>query len=153
MSDELKISADSISFIINSISDKLRTPAIKRTIEYLKQFKVIVVPKPRNYFDSDQKLIIDQYIMNGGRVLWLIDGVKTVIDTTYLTNTYKIVKNNLNLNDMLKNYGAFVNSDLVQDLRSYDINKLQLFDDPNAISWIRNNKYSFQYPLFSSKNK
>tara|TARA_B100001287_G_C22670722_1_gene525109 strand:- start:359 stop:2248 length:1890 start_codon:yes stop_codon:yes gene_type:complete len=151
LSDELKISADSISFIINSISDKLRTPAIKRTIEYLKQFKVIVVPKPSKDFDSDQKLIIDQYIMNGGRVLWLIDGIKTVIDTTYLSNTYKIVKNNLNLNDMLKNYGAFVNSDLVQDLRSYDINKLQLFDDPNAISWIRNNRYFFQYPLFSSE--
>ena len=42
----------------------------------LNDYKAIIIAKPQQPFSETDKYIIDQYIMNGGRVLWLIDGVR-----------------------------------------------------------------------------
>jgi gliding-associated putative ABC transporter substrate-binding component GldG len=54
-------------------------PDISRQISLMNRFKVIIIAKPTIPFNNLDKFLIDQYIMHGGRVLWLIDGVKARI--------------------------------------------------------------------------
>ena len=97
---------------------------ISRQIGISPTFSVLVIAKPTQEFSEQDKFKIDQFIMQGGKILWLIDGLKAEMDSlfkqtetaAFLTEDYQ-----LNLDDMLLQYGARVNDDLVQDLQSAKI--------------------------------
>lgn len=81
------------------------------------RFNVIVVAKPRRAFAEQDKYKIDQYVMHGGKVLWLVDGTNATMDSLRYNPTGQFVTgSDLNLDDMLFKYGARVNNDLVQDI-------------------------------------
>lgn len=81
------------------------------------KFKAIVIAKPDSAFSEKDKFIIDQYVMNGGKVLWLLDMVYTDLDS--LSTGFTIgLSNTMNLDDLLFKYGVRINSDLIQDLQS-----------------------------------
>jgi ABC-2 type transport system permease protein len=93
---------------------------IKNDLEILTQaYRCLIVAKPYQAFDDASKFIIDQYIMHGGRVLWLVDPVLTSMDSLRTTGlSYTVaVPQDLNLNDMFFRYGFRMNYDLVQDAR------------------------------------
>ena len=94
---------------------------ILRQIELMSKYKVIVVAKPTIPFNKLDKYLIDQYIMNGGKVLWLIDGVSAKTDSLQKNNFFIASSNNLNLDDQLFKYGLRINSNLIEDLRSTKI--------------------------------
>mgnify|MGYP000134069883 CR=1 FL=1 len=82
------------------------------------QCALLVVAKPRTVFSEKDKFKIDQYVMQGGRVLWLIDRLNADLDS--LRNpTARFVPTDypLNLEDMLFKYGARIQPDLVLDLQ------------------------------------
>lgn len=101
-------------------------------INDLSQFKAIIIAGPKSQYSDISKYIIDQYIMNGGRVLWLIDGV--YISEADLANKGESpsIKNNHNLDDLLFSYGARVNPSLIQDLQSSQI--LLTYGDGQSIA-------------------
>ena len=75
---------------------------------------LLVVAKPRAGFSEQEKFKIDQYVMQGGRVLWLIDRLNAELDSLrprFVPSDYP-----LNLEDMLFKYGARIQPDLVVDL-------------------------------------
>lgn len=77
----------------------------------------VVIAKPRARFEDKDKYKIDQYIMRGGKVLWLIDGTDADMDSLRLSPVGQFaIANELNLEDMLFKYGVRVNNDLVQDV-------------------------------------
>lgn len=81
------------------------------------RFNVIIVAKPRRAFAEQDKYKIDQYVMHGGKVLWLLDGTNATMDSLRYNPTGQFVSgNDFNLDDMLFKYGARVNNDLVQDV-------------------------------------
>jgi ABC-2 type transport system permease protein len=83
----------------------------------LKESDAIIITQPDSTFNDKEKFIIDQYIMNGGKVLWLIDPVDVNRDSLFLRG-YSIGLNKpLNLEDMLFKYGVRLNAVLVQDLQ------------------------------------
>lgn len=82
----------------------------------LDSFKTIVIARPLKEFPEADKLIIDQYIMKGGRVLWVLDEVNVSIDSLANGTTFALM-NNTNLGDMLFTYGARINPTLVQDIQ------------------------------------
>lgn len=94
---------------------------ISKKITDLCTYKALIIAKPNIAFNMLDKFIIDQYIMNGGKVLWLIDGVNANMDSLQKTNSFIALKNNLNLDDQLFKYGARINADLIEDLRSTQI--------------------------------
>ena len=59
--------------------------------------------------------------MNGGRILWMVDGVHANIDSLQNSNHFIALKNDLNLDDQLFRYGVRINADLIEDLRSTKI--------------------------------
>lgn len=82
---------------------------------------VLVVADPQNAFEERTKFAIDQYIMNGGRVLWLIDPVQVSLDSLSSGQTTYSFPKDLNLTDQLFNYGVRLNYELLQDVNCVQI--------------------------------
>ncbi len=83
--------------------------------------KTLVVAKPRTPFSDRDKFLIDQYVMNGGKVLWLIDRLNVELDSLRRSNSYVPPDMPLELDDILFKYGVRINPDLVLDLQSSHI--------------------------------
>lgn len=81
------------------------------------KYSLIIVAKPDSAFAEKDKFIIDQFIMNGGKTLWLIDPVKTDIDSLAYSSSTLALVNDLNLNDQLFKYGVRINSNLIEDIQ------------------------------------
>ncbi len=80
-------------------------------------YKTLIIAKPTQVYTEAEKFNLDQYVMNGGRILWLIDPLNADMDSLgpqqmMLTSTYQ-----LNLEDQLFSYGARINNDLMQDIQ------------------------------------
>ena len=108
----------------------------QKTLENLKRFDLAIIAKPTQAFTDSEKYIFDQYIMGGGKSLWMID--KVAIDLDSLRNESQSTlayPNNLNLDDMFFKYGARINYKLVQDLMSTPITvKSESGDAP--VTWL-----------------
>ena len=81
----------------------------------LDKYAAIVIAGPETSFDEKDKLVIDQYIMNGGKVLWLCEEVKVNEDSLNVGETIALYRT-LNIEDQLFKYGARINPAIVQDL-------------------------------------
>ncbi|MBT6815499.1 MAG: hypothetical protein HOA49_03740, partial [Flavobacteriales bacterium] len=85
-------------------------------IKQLAQYEVVIIANPQEPYDNMEKLVIDQYIMNGGKILFLLDGTSAHMDNfTDGSLSFILNKNNLDLDTFLNNYGAQINYDLIQD--------------------------------------
>lgn len=79
----------------------------------------LLIVKPSQAFTETQKLKIDQYVMNGGNVVWFIDKLYAEFDSLLRAQAdFVAFDKNLNLDDILFKYGARINGDLLQDLKS-----------------------------------
>jgi ABC-2 type transport system permease protein len=81
----------------------------------LDDYAAVVVAGPTKEFSEPDKLVLDQYIMNGGKVLWLYEEVAVNADSLILGETVGLY-HPLNLEDLLFRYGVRINPELVQDL-------------------------------------
>ena len=87
-------------------------PALKQDAD------VLVVAKPTRPFSEKDKFKIDQFVMNGGKVLWLLDKVRVDLDSLQMRKEYYPTEYELNLDDLLFRYGARINPTLVLDMQS-----------------------------------
>jgi ABC-2 type transport system permease protein len=79
------------------------------------EVKTLIVAKPRRPFSDRDLFLIDQYVMNGGKMIWLIDPLNVELASMRSAGGYVARDYPLNLNDLLFRYGARVNPDLVLD--------------------------------------
>ena len=99
-------------FTLDSVS---KTPV--RTLEQLKKYNLAIIAKPTEAFSDEEKQVLDQYIINGGKTIWLVDQVNMEIDSLYNeTGTNLAFPRDLNLNDMFFKYGIRIRPDLIKDL-------------------------------------
>jgi len=84
------------------------------------KYDAIVIAKPDSAFSEKDKFIIDQFIMRGGKVLWLIDPVFATMDSLQDRETTLGIARDLNLDDMLFRYGVRLNPNLVMDLTGFE---------------------------------
>ncbi len=77
--------------------------------------EILIIADPQERFSEEDKLSIDQFIMNGGKTLWCIDPVYSSIDSLTKGLTTIAFERDLNLRDQLFKYGVRLNSDLIQD--------------------------------------
>jgi len=87
------------------------------------KYKAIIIAKPDSIFAKDErdKFIIDQYIMHGGKALWFLDPVYAEMDSLQKTDKTVALTHEMNLDDMLFNYGVRLNSNLIVDINSLPI--------------------------------
>jgi len=81
----------------------------------------MIIAKPRFPFSERDKFKLDQYIMNGGKVVWLIDRLNVNLDSIGARGRYVPMDYQLNLNDLWFKYGFRLNTDLVLDLQNSPI--------------------------------
>lgn len=91
----------------------------EKTLRALKNFDLIVVARPTEAFSDSEKYVLDQFIMDGGKSLWLMDAVQLQLDTVS-GNTFAFGLD-LNLNDFFFKYGLRINPSLVKDVYSAPI--------------------------------
>lgn len=84
----------------------------------LDNYEALIIAKPLEPFSQSDKFIIDQYIMRGGKVLWLIDAVNVTLDSLRKVSHTVGLATDLNLSDQLFRYGARINHDLIQDVQA-----------------------------------
>jgi len=106
------------------IIPKNQTELSVEDIPLLKQMSALVIAKPRKAFTDNEKVILDQYIMNGGKTLWMIDAVNAEMDT--LTRSKKIMPFpvDINMTDFFFNYGLRINPALVKDVKKFALLRL-----------------------------
>ena len=86
-------------------------------LKYLKKYDLAIIAKPTKAFSDEQKQVLDQYVINGGKTIWLVDQVNMEIDSLYNeTGTNLAFPRDLNLNDMFFKYGFRIRPDLIKDL-------------------------------------
>jgi ABC-2 type transport system permease protein len=77
---------------------------------------LLVVAKPQTAFSEKDKFKIDQYVMQGGRVIWLVDRLNVSLDSMRLTSRFVPTDYPLNIEDLLFKYGVRIQPDLVLDM-------------------------------------
>ncbi len=93
-----------------------RTQDTTRDVSAFPSYDAIVIAKPTQAFDERDKFLIDQYIMHGGKVLWLVEPVFATMDSLQSQESTVGIEQDLNLDDMLFKYGVRLNRDLLLDL-------------------------------------
>ncbi len=83
----------------------------------LDDYAAIIIAKPLDKYSESDKFIIDQYIMRGGRVLWLLDGAQMSSDMLSEGGATPLVAMDVNLNDQLFRYGVRLTPTIVEDMQ------------------------------------
>ena len=82
-----------------------------------KEIDALVILKPTQPFSDADKFKIDQYVMNGGKIFWMIDNMYAEFDSLYKSGGFIAFDRGLNLEDLLFNYGVRINQTLLQDMQ------------------------------------
>ncbi|MBR7022876.1 MAG: gliding motility-associated ABC transporter substrate-binding protein GldG [Bacteroidales bacterium] len=93
-----------------------RTQNEEKDVKAFPSYDAIIIAKPTEPFDEKDKFLIDQYIMHGGKVLWLVEPVYATMDSLQSQESTIGLEQDLNLDDMLFKYGVRLNRDLLLDL-------------------------------------
>lgn len=93
----------------------------QKTLKQISKFDLAIITKPTEKFTEEEKYTLDQYIMNGGKTLWLIDNVQAELDSLMETGETLVYPRDLGLTDFFFNYGVRINTDLIQDLYASEI--------------------------------
>ncbi len=80
------------------------------------KYDVLIIAQPTQPFREYDKYVIDQFIMRGGKVLWLIDNTNASLDSLQSAPEFFATPRALYVNDLLFTYGVRINTDLIQDL-------------------------------------
>ena len=108
----------------------------------LKTFDLAIIAKPRIKFTDQEKQVLDQFIVQGGKVLWLLEVVNIEMTDLNKSGTSMAFANDLGLNDMFFKYGFRINPLLVKDLYAAPI---------SLASGLKGNETQYQqYPWFFS---
>ena len=93
-----------------------RTQDEEKEVKAFPSYDAIIIAKPTQPFDERDKFLIDQYIMHGGKVLWMVEPVYATMDSLQSQESTIGIDQDLNLDDMLFKYGVRLNRDLLLDL-------------------------------------
>ncbi|MBI1305105.1 MAG: gliding motility-associated ABC transporter substrate-binding protein GldG [Bacteroidetes bacterium] len=117
---------------------------INGVMEQMNQYKALIVAKPRMNFLDNELYLLDQYVMNGGKLIVLAESLIAEMDSVAKYGTIMTADYNLNLNDLLFRYGVRINPDLIEDLNCHGIPVIQTQQGgkPGFKPWIF-------YPLFA----
>lgn len=110
LSELYSVSRVKINEQIDALSHKVEGMSYR-----VNDYDALVIAKPDSTFPSRDRYVIDQFIMNGGKVLWLIDAMNANLDSLRKNQFSIAVPHDLGLDDLLFTYGVRINKDLVLD--------------------------------------
>lgn len=87
-----------------------------KTLQELSNFDLAIIAKPTERFSEKEKFVLDQFIMQGGKTLWMLENVQADTDSLFSTGKMLAYPRDLNITDQLFSYGIRINNFLIQDL-------------------------------------
>ncbi|HAI82123.1 MAG TPA: gliding motility-associated ABC transporter substrate-binding protein GldG [Chitinophagaceae bacterium] len=112
-----------IDLTVNDLGESLRNDYrlaifdLKKGYPQANQIDALLIVKPTQPFTDEDKLKLDQYVMNGGNIIWCVDKVYAELDSLMRSQAdFVAFDRNLNIDDLLFKQGVRINNDLVQDL-------------------------------------
>lgn len=100
----------------------------------LDDYRAVIIADPQLPFSEKEKYILDQYLMQGGRILWVVNGVRFSEQTLSENGMTPVIPLELNISDMLFRYGVRINPALVQDLQCLPM-PVDVSDNPQQPNW------------------
>lgn len=119
LSEYYNVERIAINNQINSLTVRLQTDSSGSPL--VNKYKALIIAGPERSFNEKDKFLIDQFIMRGGRILWMIDPVFAKMDSLQQYASTMGLANDINLDDMLFNYGVRLNKNLVMDMSALPI--------------------------------
>lgn len=110
LSEDYDVERVAINGKVNAFSDKADGVGGR-----INKYDLLIVAKPDSVFSRADKIILDQFIMNGGAVLWMIDPIITDLDSLRVNQQTLANTNEMGLYDMLFDYGVRLNRNLIID--------------------------------------
>lgn len=108
---------ESVSEILDSLSSYFRVDMgmLSGNVGELDGYDVIIVASPQTAFSDAEKYELDQYLMQGGNMLWLLDGCRLSLTELYLKGESPVMSVDLNLNDLFFTYGLRIAPKIIMD--------------------------------------
>ena len=98
----------------------------QKTAKSLNSYDLIIAAKPTEAFSEEEKYVLDQYTMNGGKSLWLIDRINMEKDSLFNPEGKNVaVSRDLNLTNFFFKYGARINP-VLTSVKSQNIGRITL---------------------------
>ncbi len=112
-------SVDSISINekLNALTERVYDSVNPNLVKIKNKFDCLVIAKPTSIFSYKDLYLIDQYIMHGGKVLWLVDPLLVSMDSLQTQANTFAISNFTGVDDILFRYGVKLNTNLVTDMQ------------------------------------
>ena len=125
-------------------SENAELAIIEEMLKYMSQFEGLIIAKPRKRFLELEKFLLDQYIMQGGKVIFLVESLIAEMDSVQKYSQITTADYDLNLDDLLFRFGVRINPNLIQDLNCHGIPVVmkRAGNRPQILPWVF-------YPLFN----
>lgn len=81
----------------------------------LDSFRIAICANPTQPFTEREKLVVDQYLMQGGRLMLLQSPVNVAVDSLRVGESTIALPRSVNLDDLLFRYGVRLNPVILQD--------------------------------------
>ena len=94
-----------------------RIPLAIQTPQSLMQNSALIIAKPTKAFSEYEKFLLDQFVMHGGKILWLVESQIADMDSIGKNGMFMTGSYDLNLDDMLFKWGTRINPNVVQDMQ------------------------------------
>ena len=151
-SDEIKIFdfKNSLShyYDISNFDLKKYNFNINEALSFLEDKKILIISNPSQIFNETEKLILDQFSLNGGKIIWLINSVNISLEMLYNDQSKALaIANELNLDDLFFHNGFKIKKELIKDLYCAPIVVATQSNNTQYIPYLW-----LYYPLVKHKN-
>jgi ABC-2 type transport system permease protein len=99
-------------------------------------YEAVIINQPTLQFSGPDKLKIDQYIMRGGHVLWVINALNATLDSFANGPQFIAMEHPTDIDDMLFKYGVRVNFDLIEDMQCNPLPRVMNNGKPQLHDWV-----------------
>lgn len=129
--DDYKVENVYLNKNINALTGRIQNVS-DSSVTVSNKYDVLIVPKPLETFSDKDLYVIDQFVMYGGKILWLVDALDADLDSLQGKEQTFATRLPTNLEEMFFNYGVRINPDLLMDYRCRGIpmmgndNRMQL---------------------------
>lgn len=120
LKNSYKVSKIELGNKINSLTRRIPVDSGKAAVTK-NNFDLLVIAKPDSLFTDRHKFLLDQYVMNGGKIIWLLDMVDASMDSLQVNTSTLGIDKNLGLQTMLYKYGVRINKHLVLNRNALEI--------------------------------
>lgn len=117
INDFYAIDTVTINERLNAVTDRNFDSLRSNEVKINNKYKALIIAKPLTVFSYKDLYILDQFVMHGGKILWLVDPLLCSMDSLQSQPQTYAITNFTGVEDPLFRYGVRLNTNLVMDMQ------------------------------------